>query len=177
MCVSCDATGNLSFFFSVRDSHLCGSRSQKTNYVSEKTQSIYISVCKSGTFLRWSFVEVRDLSPQLLFSKKKLKTLFYTRQIKDIIHPSCSTEKPLQKVDDRYNIHLLSQPSFVTKVRGSSRVVGASVCIPGLLLCCLSGQTVCVFCESWRRVTSAFSSEGQQVIWCGGGKGLSQGRG
>lgn len=87
VCVMWRHWESLVFFFSVRDSHLCGSRSQKTNYVSEKTQSIYISVCKSGTFLRWSFVEVRDLSPQLLFSKKKLKTLFYTRQIKDIIHP------------------------------------------------------------------------------------------
>lgn len=73
-------------------------------------------------------------------------------------------------MDDRYSTHPLSWPSLPSwtqaEVSSSSRVMGAFVCIPGLLLCCFSGQTVSV-CESWRHITSASSSEGQQVISCG----------
>lgn len=75
-----------------------------------------------------------------------------------------------QKVDDRYSIHpssWLPLPSWTrAEVRSSSRVGGGFVCIPGLFLCCLSGQTG--VCESWRHITSASSSEGGQVTRCGG---------
>lgn len=75
-----------------------------------------------------------------------------------------------QKVDDRYSIHpssWLLLPSWTrAEVRSSSRVGGGFVCIPGPLLCCLSGQTG--VCASWRHITSVSSLEGGQATRCGG---------